>query len=205
MNTIINLEKEKDFLSDSIKFYDSKNFSPNRKIIKVNFSATRTKPAFDEDDFLDHSGAVFKVVQQIYLIGLAEYKTELTFEQFLYFAFWNTEAWERVSNRHRYLARHTQRHENRPFRKPHKFQQKRGLDPKVKNEEEETKITWREHKKIDRDKSKRFGSRRSSSYGKSLKTYAIRRERRYVKQKIQQGQETDSKISKVFFDNWFYD
>lgn len=201
----INFSEERQFLADSQRFYDEKNFRPDRKTIERNYAGQRIKSTFDKDDFLDHSGVDYNVVNKIYLIGLAEYKTKLTFEQFLYLAFWDSSLWKETRNYGRsYFNSRTKRYENHEFRKPHKFKKTAKTQAKELTEKERTKKEWKEYKKLNKDKAKTH-AKRYNSWGRALKSFAARRERRYVKQRIHKEQETDSKISKILFDSYYYD
>lgn len=155
------LDKEKDFLNDAINFYKDKNYQPSLKTIESNYTVYRENPNFTEEDFLKNSQIVFQVVNQIYLIGLAEYKSELSFEQFLYYVFWNPGIWQKSNERYSFprVGRWSRRRFNKSeFRKKLKFIQK-GIAKK--STEDSVKESWREYKQISRDKKKSYTRYRS--------------------------------------------
>lgn len=148
--------KEMDFISDAEKFYTSKQCRPSLPSLIANYNHLRKKTDFEENDFIESSNLSFAMAQNIYFIGISEYHTNLTFEQFLYYTFWKNPTNDKPVNNYKPYYQPRFNFTAKTFRKKLKFQQ-HGVNKKTKNP---TKEDWREFKKFTRDKQK-YASRRS--------------------------------------------
>lgn len=160
------LELEKEFLYDALNFYKDKRYTPELKTLDANYKKNRENLYFTEEDFLKNSGIIYNIANQIYLIGLAEYKTNLSFEQFLYYVFWNTEIWQHTRVKSKFSWRTRRNFNPNEYRKKLKFTQK-GI---AKKNKDTVKEDWKEYQKMHRDKKRAHYSRRSrwDRYDRSL-------------------------------------